>query len=78
MKVVVRSDYDVFRFDCDKCMVTLEARGNEFEFVRPGRLKFTCPRCGRTSIIKERSIEIIPAYHEATEEDEYDSYQEED
>lgn len=64
MKVVQRSEKDTFRFVCKKCGCTLEANGNELEFVKEGRLRCTCAHCGESIVIKERKITIVPVYEE--------------
>ena len=64
MKVVQRAEKDMFRFTCNKCGCTLEANGNEFEFVKKGHLRCTCTSCKEQIIVKESKIKNVPFYKE--------------
>lgn len=65
MKIVEKTDCNLYRFECPECEAILEAKGTEFEFVRPGRLACTCPSCKSRIEVKERKIEIVPMYRES-------------
>ena len=62
MKVVKKTGTNTYRFNCKYCGCTLEARGDEFEFVKPKILGYHCPVCNEQRRIKERSITIIENY----------------
>ena len=62
MKVVKKTETNTYRFNCKYCGCTLEAHGGEFEFVKPGVLKYQCLVCNEQRRIKEKAITIIENY----------------
>lgn len=62
MKIIEKTNRNVYHFTCPNCGELLEANGKEFEFLRKGVLGCTCIACKEPVEIKERKIEVVPVY----------------